>query len=172
MENFMNKLVEKISAQDIIKANSQAEAAEAQRVKIEAENYKLQLDEIKRNNEEYKRQLESICLQSEQMRQEAAEFKAQISGVLDATKDYTDKLEDNKDKIHDVGVQVYRNVQAILEKGQQNEKEQFKEVMNKLNTMQVVIENKNNALLPICIITMLLVAADLVINVLRIFGIL
>ena len=39
MENFMDKLEKKFSAQDIIKANSQAEMAEAQRIKKEAEHY-------------------------------------------------------------------------------------------------------------------------------------
>ena len=170
MENFMNKLVEKISAQDIIKANSQAEAAEAQRIKLEAENYKIQLDEIKQNNEEYKKQLEDIRMQSEQMRQEAQEFRTQIQDMLSATQEYKDKLEDNDVKIHDVGVQVYRNVQAVVEKGQSANKEEFKEVVKKLEAIQVLVETKNSALLPISIITMLLVIADIVINVLRILG--
>ena len=55
MENIMNKIVEKISAQDIIKANSQAEAKEAERIKLEAEQYKLQLKELKESTEEYKK---------------------------------------------------------------------------------------------------------------------
>jgi uncharacterized coiled-coil DUF342 family protein len=171
MDNFMNKLVEKISAQDIIKANSQAEAAEAQRIKLEAENYKIQLDEIKNNNEEYKKQLEEIRLQAQQMRQETQEFRAQFQEILSATNEYKDKLENNDVKIHDVGVQVYRNVQAVVEKSQKLNKEEFKEVSKKLETIQILLESKNNALLPLSIITMLLVIADIVINVLRILGI-
>ncbi len=171
MDNFMNKLVEKISAQDIIKANSQAEAAEAQRIKLEAENYKLQLDEIRQSNEEYKNQLENIRLQSEQMRQEAQEFRVQLQEMYSATKEYKDKLEENDVQIHDVGVQVYRNVQAVIEKGQNANKEEFKEVVKKLESIQVLVETKNNALLPISIITMILVIVDIAINVLRILGI-
>ena len=171
MDNFMNKLVEKISAQDIIRANSQAEAAEAQRIKLEAENYKLQLDEIRQNNEEYKNQLEDIRFASEQMRQEAQEFRVQLQEMLSTTSEYKDKLEDNDIQIHDVGVQVYRNVQAVIEKAQNANKEQFKEINKKLESLQVLVETKNSALLPISIITMLLVIADIVINVLRILGV-
>ncbi|MBR4668463.1 MAG: hypothetical protein IKO76_06895 [Butyrivibrio sp.] len=170
MDNFMNKLVGKISAQDIIKANSQAEAAEAQRIKLEAENYKIQLDEIRQNNEEYKKQLEDIRFQSEQMRQEAEEFRAQFQEMLDATNEYKEKLEDNDVKIHDVGVQVYRNVQAVVEKSQNTNRESFKEVSQKLESIQVLTETKNSALLPISIITMLLVIADITITVLHILG--
>jgi uncharacterized coiled-coil DUF342 family protein len=171
MDNFMNKLVGKISAQDIIKANSQAEAAEAQRIKLEAENYKIQLDEIRQNNEEYKKQLEDIRFQSEQMRQEAEEFRAQFQEMLDATNEYKEKLEDNDVKIHDVGVQVYRNVQAVIEKSQDRNKEEIKDIQNRLETLQVSVETKNSALLPLSIITMLLVIADLVFNILRFLGI-
>lgn len=165
MDNIMNKIVEKISAQDIIKANSQAEAKEAERIKLEAEQYRLQLQELKASSEEYKNYLE-------EMRNDAKEYKTQLEGMRQDTKEYRQKLEESDTKIHDVGVQVYRNVQAIVEKGQQRDKEEFKELANKLEAIQVAVETKNNALMPLTIITMILVIADIVINVLRVLGIL
>ena len=49
MDSIMDKIAEKISAQDLIRANSQAETAEAARIKQEAEQYRRQLEEIRSN---------------------------------------------------------------------------------------------------------------------------
>ncbi len=164
MENFMNKLAEKFSSQDIIRANSQAEAAENARIKQEAEQYKAQLEEMKRTSEEYRAILE-------EMRSDAGDYKAQLQEMKEETRQYKEKLEDNQTKIHDVGVQVYRNVQAVIEKSQDRNKEEIKDIQNRLETLQVSVETKNSALLPLSIITMLLVIADLVFNILRFLGI-
>ncbi len=164
MENFMNKLAEKFSSQDIIRANSQAEAAENARIKQEAEQYKAQLEEMKRTSEEYRAILE-------EMRSDAGDYKAQLQEMKDETRQYKEKLEENQTKIHDVGVQVYRNVQAVIEKSQDRNKEEIKDIQNRLETLQVSVETKNSALLPLSIITILLVIADLVFNILRFLGI-
>ena len=164
VENFMNKIAEKFGTQDIIKANAQAEAAETRRIKQEAEQYKLQLEEMKQASEEYRKVLE-------EMRSNADSYKAALQEMKDETKAYTDKLEENENKIHDVGVQVYRNVQAVIEKGQEKNKEEIRDIQNRLETLQVSVENKNSAVLPLTIITMLLVIADLVFNILRFLGI-
>lgn len=164
MENFMNKLAEKFSSQDIIRANSQAEAAENARIKQEAEQYKAQLEEMKRTSEEYRTILE-------EMRSDAVDYKAQLQEMKEETRQYKEKLEENQAKIHDVGVQVYRNVQAVIEKSQDRNKEEIKDIQNRLETLQVSVETKNSALLPLSIITMLLVIADLVFNILRFLGI-
>ena len=160
----MNKLAEKFSASDIIKANSQAEAAEAQRIKQEAEQYKLQLEEIKQASEEYRAIIE-------EMRKDAGVYKTQLQEMKDDAKQYQEKLDENASKIHDVGVQVYRNVQAVVEKNQDKNREELRDIQNRLETLQVSVETKNSALLPLTIITMLLVVADLVFNILRFLGI-
>ena len=164
MENFMNKLAEKFSSQDIIRANSQAEAAENARIKQEAEQYKAQLEEMKRTSEEYRAILE-------EMRSDAGDYKAQLQEMKEETRQYKEKLEENQTKIHDVGVQVYRNVQAVIEKSQDRNKEEIKDIQNRLETLQVSVETKNSAVLPLLIITLLVAGADLVINILRILGV-
>ena len=179
MDNLMNKIVEKISAQDIIKANSQAEAKEAERIKLEAEQYRLQLEQLKVESEEFRNYLAEMRndtkeykAQLDEMRNDSRDYRKKLEEMRDEARDYREKLEENDARIHDVGVQVYRNVQAIVEKGQLKNKEEFSEVLKKLETLQVSVENKNNALLPVAVITMLLVIADIVINVLRILQVL
>ena len=74
MENFMDKLAEKFSPQDIIKANSQAEMAEAQRIKKEAEHYRKEIEELRRDAADYSRQLEQLEELIEASRDYAEEF--------------------------------------------------------------------------------------------------
>ncbi len=129
MDNIMDKLTEKISAQDIIKANSQAEVETA----------------INDAND------------------------ALLGKMEDS---FNKKLEESNTKTHDVGVQTYRNVQAILNKQQEKAEEQAKELNSKIEAIQFAVETKNSALLPLLIITLIVAGADLCINILRILGIL
>jgi chromosome segregation ATPase len=195
VDNFFNSLSDKVSAQEIIKANARAEAAEAERTRQEAEQYKAQLQELKEN---------------------ARQQKEAIDETRQSLASLSERMDGNETKIHDVGVQIYRNVQAVVEKGQVdvrkefaalkeqesasfediktkseeefrnlceiNEKafkslkeknaDQFKEIDSKFEQMLVAIESKNGALMPLLIITLLISAADLVINILRILGVL
>jgi chromosome segregation ATPase len=175
----MDKIAGKIiGSQDIIRANAQAEAMEAERTKQEAEQYRAQLEELRAGEKEHKKAID-----------EANETLAALSKRID----------DNETKIHDVGVQVYRNVQAVVEKGQEEEMEQFKalgdliegshvdvsdlvkrldkideaqkELESKLETLQVGVETKNSAVTPLVIITMLIAAAGLAFNILVRLGI-
>ncbi len=179
MENFMDRPGDSgIGSQDIIRANAQAEAMEAARTKQEAEQYKAQLEELRRSEKEHRKALD-----------DANEQLASLSRRID----------ENEVKIHDVGVQVYRNVQAVVEKTREEEKQhlktleemidgsnvdvislirkieknydEIKNIESKLEAIQVGVETKNSAVTPLVIITMLLVAADLAFNILVRLGI-
>ena len=174
MDSFVNKIVEKISAQDIIRANTQAETAEAERIKQEAEQYRLQLEEMRQNAREYKMQLDEIQRLSR-------DYNAQLSNLtIDNTKTeevlketvntLSQHMDEKDDKIHDVGVQIYRNVQAVVEKAQEKNSEEFKAINSKLESMHVAIESGNGVMLPLLIITLLVALADLVFNVLQFLG--
>ena len=158
VENFMDKLAEKIGAQDIIRANAQAEALEAERTKQEAEQFRLQLEELRKNEKEHRAAIEDA--------------RASIQETGKTVSALTERLEKSETQVHDVGVQVYRNVQAVVEKGQEKSTEDFKEVKSKLESVQVAVETKNSALLPLLIITLLVSGADLVLNILKILGVL
>ena len=161
MENFMDKLEKKFSAQDIIKANSQAEMAEAQRIKKEAEHYRREIEELRKHAAEYSQQLE------------------QLEELMEASRDYTEEFEkvinrihESDSKTHDVGVQIYRNVQAIVDKNREKIEEEIAEINKKMETVLDIVEYKNNAVGPLLIIIVLMVFADLLFNVLKIFGVL
>ena len=128
MDNIMDKLTREMSAQDMIKANTQAEVESAISESVEAVSKKME-------------------------------------------ENFNKKFDENGTKTHDVGVQTYRNIQAILNKQEEKHKEEYKEIQKKFEEVHFAIETKNSALLPLLIVTLLVAGADLVINILRIFGI-
>ena len=160
MENFMDKLEKKFSAQDIIKANSQAEMAEAQRIKKEAEHYRKEIVELRKHAEDYSQQLEQLEELMEASRDYSEEFDRVLSTVYESDS-----------KTHDVGVQRYRNVQAIVDKNREKIEEEIAEINKKMETVLDIVEYKNNAVGPLLIIIGLIALADLTFNVLTIFGI-
>lgn len=174
----MNKIAEKIGAQDIIRANSQAEAKEAERIRLEAEHYKSLMEELRTNAEDFKQNAEDFKLTAEEYKQhldgmiaDARAYKESLEQLKADYREHQETLEANETRIHDVGVQVYRNVQAVVEKNQEKNKEGFREVGRQLESVQYAVETKNSAVLPLLIITLLVAGADLVINVLRLLGI-
>lgn len=140
VDNIMDKLAQKLSAQEMIKANSQAEVESA--ISDATEIFTKKMDEA------------------------TDSFTRKVEDAL------TKKMEESNSKTHDVGVQTYRNVQALINKQQEKTAEEFKELDSKLETLQYAVESKNSGLLPLIIVTLLVAGADLVINILRIFGIL
>lgn len=128
MDNIMDKLTKEMSAQDMIKANTQAEVESAISESVEAVSKKME-------------------------------------------ENFNKKFDENSTKTHDVGVQTYRNIQAILNKQEEKHQEEYKEIQKKFEEVHFAIETKNSALLPLLIVTLLVAGADLVINILRIFGI-
>ncbi len=147
MDGFMDKLAEKVSASDIIRANQQAEAAETERLRQEAEQFRTQLESLKESEKEHR-------------------------AIIEQTRDsLNSRMDDSEAKIHDVGVQVYRNVQAIVEKSQEKNTDSFKELDSRLETLQYAVESKNKAVTPLVVITLLVALSDLVFNILRFLGV-
>ena len=157
VENFMDKLAGKIGAQDIIRANAQAEAMEAERTRQEAEQFKLQLEELRNNEKEHRAAIED------------ARVSIQETGTTVAA--LTERLQQNETQVHDVGVQVYRNVQAVVEKGQEKSSEEFGEVKSKLEVVHVAVDTKIKAVVALLIVTLFVTGADLVLNILKILGV-
>lgn len=52
MDNFMDKLAQKFNAQDMIKANTQAEAEETERLKKQVERYEACLEEMRQTSQQ------------------------------------------------------------------------------------------------------------------------
>ena len=136
MDTFMDKLAQKFTAQEIIKANSAAEAAELQRTREQVEKYNDCLQEMKLVNDETK----AVIAQMEQTLAAGMEqFKnaeLPLDGLRVLLETNLEKLQDLQEKsgnmqenlkehmeavsnnvmdfVHKENVKVYRNVQAVV----------------------------------------------------------
>lgn len=180
MDNFMDKLAQKLSAQEMIKANSQAEAAELKRLQVQLEAYDEYMQEMRKLNLKSTELLE----QSQQLVQEglekllAAPEKEEDGSREELLGDIKTILEENngklrefsdsfEDYVHKENVKVYRNVQAVVV-------DELKAQTEELGGQIKAAEGKNSGIRALLITTLVvsgLNAVMLAVNLLAVFGI-
>ena len=79
MDSFMDKLAQKFNAQEMIKANSEAEQKELQKVQEQASEYKSYLEEMKKLNQENAELTEKIEALTKQLQRVTEAGQAQIA---------------------------------------------------------------------------------------------
>lgn len=160
MENLMGKIAEKLSAQEMIKANTAAEAAHREQLEMQNKQYEEELKVLRQNAQILEKNL----------------------------KDMKDEMEQRFDKsdeaTHDVGVRIYRNVQASVAEEQQKQldeirddlkrqmdslRKEFTVMTDKINAIKIV-PTKQKGLIPLMIIAILLSGANLVLFILKMLG--
>ena len=135
MDNFMDKLAHKFSAQDIIKANSAAEEKELRRLQMQIEEYDNRLQEMRKLN---LKNMELAEKASTVLDESIEKVKSiQNSDVLvESLKDMEHALSENKmnveelikqidESVHKECVKVYRNVEAVLTEELKSQKEEL-----------------------------------------------
>lgn len=135
MDTFMDKLAQKLTAQEMIKANAAADAAELSRMREQAAEYEsllnrmqgsseLSAENAKKVQENVQKvqelidaavaKIETMQTQTEgveEIRQLLSELKEQQTAWKKAQ---TEQLEQLTDHVHKENVKVYRNVQAVV----------------------------------------------------------
>ena len=120
MDNFMDKLAQKFNAQEMIKANSAAEAAENKRMQEQLAAYEECLKEMRSLNltnvemseklndliDEVSEKIEAIVLPEQDNENE--ETVQKLTDAMNALKEQV------TDYVHKENVKVYRNVQAVV----------------------------------------------------------
>ncbi len=108
MDNFMSKLSQKINAQDSIKANFMAEAAEKEQMKKQLTEYESIIQSV-----------HSLCRKQEANNAVFQELLQKLEETTNAqpagTEDIKDYIAKSDEFTHRECVKVYRNVQALLE---------------------------------------------------------
>ena len=172
MERFLERHANKISAQELIKANEAAEAARR--------------EQMEKQNRQYEEEL-SILRQNAQKMEERLE---RLEGIEESI---GKRIDQSDEATHDVGVRIYRNVQASVIEEQNKQMDSIREdfqkqmdgirgefsvLLRRLDTTRNQLEeeyrnnnqDKTKGIIPLGIIVLLVSLADLVINVLRILG--
>ena len=157
MDTFMDKLAQKFTAQEMIKANSAAEAAELQRVREQVKKYNDCLQEMKQVNDDTQATLvqikETLAAGVEQFKNAEIPLEGMSNDIMDF--------------VHKENVKVYRNVQAVVV---EELKKQNEELSAKLETMYKTQRTTRNVAVSAMFFA-LLAAAALAAQLLIQFGI-
>ncbi|MBP7347749.1 MAG: hypothetical protein KA965_03625 [Butyrivibrio sp.] len=149
MDNFMDKLAQKLSAQEMIKANAAAEAAETERLRIQVARYQTEMEEIRKGAADMTDQIRHL----EEIIQNNA-GKTDTDSCQKIMEQISEIVSVSDTNTHDVGVRVYRNVQACVQDEQKKQTQELEKTWkettdsaeNKLVAMiQTLSENAKKA---------------------------
>ncbi len=127
MDTFMDKLTQKLTAQEMIKANAAADAAELTRLREQTAAYESLFQKMMKANEKNTAEIENlISLATAKIEEVKADNKEteDLKQILDELKKVqNEQYEQLTDHVHKENVKVYRNVQAVVveETARQNE---------------------------------------------------
>lgn len=97
MDNFMDKLAQKINAQEMIKANSQAEAEEMQRLQLQVSEYEKILQEMRKLNYRNTELSEKLDLMIGDNAGKIQNMKEEEQRLIAALRDLTDEQTRNRE---------------------------------------------------------------------------
>ena len=167
MDTFIDKIAQRRNAQEMILANMTAEAAKMEQMQNQMKAYDELMQEIRRVNlktaenladvqgtlKEYMEKLEAMQADNSE-NEENKQALAQLRENLD------EKFRQSDDFLHKENVKVYRNVQAAVTEELNKQTEELKKSQR---------ENRGSrALLPISIVILIAVLADIAV---QLFGI-
>lgn len=166
MDNFIDKIAQKLGSGELISANASAEAKEMRRMKEKLEEYETlvqQMRQVHLKNVELLGRMQTTVDALEQFEDAGLEDDDQLNGYtaedveelkkkLDAAKDAIDNSNRSlADLIHTEDVKVFRNVEAVVLEGfEKQEKKIFEE--------NVSVKKKMRGVKPLAITTLVLVA--------------
>ncbi len=188
MDTFMDKLAQKLNAQEMIRANSAADAEEMDQLKSQLREYDECLAQMQQVNKELKAiNHEMEKLMSETIAPEVKKLSEEsVATIEKLQQENTDKLEElgqryivkleelkqstevlnaTEENVHKECVKVYRNVQAAVV--EENEK-QTEAIAKKVTSC---LGGRLNGVLGVSIAALLVAAADIVLHVLSILHI-
>lgn len=128
MDNFIDKLAQKFSAQELIKANAQAEAEEMKKLQLQVAEYERILQEIRRLN--YKN----------------TELSEQLETMIGENTDKICAMKEDEQKLilalRDITDEQTRNREADLEKREAERIEKEKDAESEMAALTALLEEK------------------------------
>lgn len=177
MDNFIDKLAQKFTATDQVKASTYTETKEIAKLKEKIEGYESLLQDMRKLNlknvasadalNELAESSANTVKQAEEAVKQAKEVVELASGNGGAGKEYIDEMfEKTSDVIHKENVKVYRNVQATV---QASLDDQTKAIID----AQAANSKKNSTtfLKVMSVLIFIAVLADIALKVLNMFHI-
>ena len=167
MDTFIDKLAQRRNAQEMIKANMTAEAAKLEQLQNQMQAYDGLMQEIRKvnlktaeNAAEVRNVLKECMDKLETMQENGSQTADNREALAEIRTLLEQKFQQSDDFIHKENVRVYRNVQAAFVEELNKQTEELKSSQPKSGT--------NKALLPISVLILVGVAADIVLQILSI----
>lgn len=176
MDLFIDKLAQKISSTEMMKANSAVDTKETDKLKEKVEGYEKLLQEMKlinMKNLESAEKLNSLAGECREAAMAAAEATKAAMEAAEAGKNNEEAKEDEdifaktSDVIHKENVKVYRNIQASM---QSSLDDQTKAIID--SQEQSSKKNSVGFLKIMSVLIFIAVLADIALKVLTLLGIL
>jgi len=121
MDTFMDKLAQKLTAQEMIKANAAADAEEMKKLQMQIDEYRKILDDLQAlldnaqvDGGAINRLVEEGIAKIEQLQADTQGFDKLQESVAQLEKDLDNKMTSMDENVHKECVKVYRNVQAVI----------------------------------------------------------
>lgn len=164
----MDKLVQKRNAQGMIDANAAADAAKMEMLQQQVARYELLLQEMRKvnlktveNMDQMQKAIQASFQKIEEIQVGNDAHEATEKLLADMKKQMEEAFARSDDFFHKECVKVYRNVQASTT-------EELNKQTDAIAAKQQENGKRQNMLLPVSIITLLLVAADILIHLFNI----
>ncbi len=164
MDNFMEKLAQRFNASEMIKANSQAEAKEIEKLRHQIAEYDQVIQQMRQLHLKNAEMTETFRKLVEKAEQNEA-VKAETEDPEEIRKREEELRRQSEDFMHRESVKVYRNVQAAVKD----------ELQTQTADLMVAIEDAKagrGATLVFAILAFLLGAANLTLFLLQYFHVL
>lgn len=139
MDNFMDKLAQKFSAQEVIKANSQAEAAEMKKLQIRVAEYEKILQEMRKlnyKNSELSDKMDGVVGENADKIQELQEEETRLLAVLK-------ELTQEQTRIHEENVALNEAKRAESEKQEEEQKQRLAALEQRLSQSDEFVHKEN-----------------------------
>lgn len=166
MDTFMDKLAQKLTAQEMIKANAAADAEEMKKLQMQIDEYRKILDKMQAlvdnaqvDGGAINRLVEESIAKIDQIQadtQMCDKLQESVTGLESALSTKLVAMEEN---IHKECVKVYRNVQAVVVEENAKQTEAFDAAMKPL-------KRKLNGILSVSIIALIAAVGSVAFQVL------
>lgn len=173
MDTFMDKLAQKLTAQEMIKANTAADTEELNRLKNRIQEYNECLDKLKKLIENGTLKLEEAKVDGGEINRlveegilKIQEIKQDSQAIQELKTQLEEKLENSSENVHKECVKVYRNVQAVVVEESGKQTEAVENVEGGVKKLQV----KMNAVLGISIAALVVALGSMVLQVLSLMN--
>ena len=165
MDTFIDKLAQKKNAQEMIKANMTAEAAKMEQLQNQMQANDGLMQEIRKVNlktvenvAEMRKALETCIEKLDALQADSSQTEQEQETLAEIKNLLEEKFRQSEDFMHKENVKVYRNVQAALVEELNKQTEELKSSQPS--------GNGPRALIPISVLILIGVAANIVLQVL------